>query len=165
MEKIDALESFLKMARERLHIPISTDLYGFNCWLRIENVNGQNMELFSKYVDVICPMYYPSHFPKSFMPKVPYLDRAERIYRQGTFRAYTNTGERSLIRPYVQAFLLGNEYHFSASDRTKYLLNQLKGLFSSGPPPGFTLWNYPNKYEMVNSEFQKYMAQVGRDGI
>jgi hypothetical protein len=160
MEKIDALESFLKMARERLHIPISTDLYGFNCWLRIENVNGQNMELFTKYVDVVCPMYYPSHFPRSFMPKVPYLDRAERIYRQGTFRAYTNAEERSLIRPYVQAFLLGAEYHFSGPERTKYLLNQLEGIFTSNTPPGYTLWNYPNKYDMVNSEFQKYMEKM-----
>ncbi|HEX3046280.1 MAG TPA: putative glycoside hydrolase [Bacillota bacterium] len=160
MEKIDALESFLKMARERLHIPISTDLYGFNCWLRIENVNGQNMELFTKYVDVVCPMYYPSHFPRSFMPKVPYLDRAERIYQQGTFRAYTNAKERSLIRPYVQAFLLGAEYRFSGPERTKYLLNQLEGIFTSNTPPGYTLWNYPNKYDMVNSEFQKYMEKA-----
>ncbi|MCL6588965.1 MAG: hypothetical protein K6U80_03340 [Firmicutes bacterium] len=160
MEKIDALESFLKMARERLHVPVSADLYGFNCWLRIENVNGQNMELFAKYVDVICPMYYPSHFPRSFMNNVPYLERACRIYRQGTFRAYTNAMGQSLIRPYVQAFLLGAEYRFSAPDRTKYLINQLEGVFSSGAPPGFTLWNYPNQYDMVNREFQKYMEEV-----
>jgi hypothetical protein len=148
MEKIDALESFLAKARERLAIPISTDLYGYNCWCRVDSINGQNLDMITNYVDVICPMFYPSHFTKGFMSGVEYLERAKRIYSDGTKRAYVIAGKRTLIRPYVQAFLLGGETKMAPVTYTKYLQNQIEGVMDS-PSPGFTLWNYGNKYFMV----------------
>ncbi|MDC7124509.1 MAG: putative glycoside hydrolase, partial [Spirochaetales bacterium] len=60
MTRINALESFFKLVRQTIHVPISTDLYGFNCYYRMGNWNGQNIDMFSNYVDVICPMWYPS---------------------------------------------------------------------------------------------------------
>ncbi|MEW5815068.1 MAG: putative glycoside hydrolase, partial [Spirochaetota bacterium] len=51
MTKIDALESFLKMARENISIPISSDLYGFNSWFRMGNWIGQSIEIVSFYAD------------------------------------------------------------------------------------------------------------------
>ncbi|MCD6397513.1 MAG: hypothetical protein J7L71_08225 [Spirochaetaceae bacterium] len=83
MSKIDALESFMRVAREKVFIPISTDLYGFNSWYRMGNWIGQNIEMLADYVDVISPMFYPSHFLSSFHGDLEYLDRAEYIYREG----------------------------------------------------------------------------------
>ena len=154
--KTDALESFLAKARERLTIPISTDLYGFNCWSRVDSVNGQNLEMIANYVDVICPMFYPSHFMKSFMPGVEYLERARRIYSDGSKRAFIIAGERAIIRPYVQAFLLGGETKMASATYQKYLQSQLTGV-ASGPSPGFTLWNYPNHYFMVTKQVDEYL--------
>jgi hypothetical protein len=154
-EKVDALESFLAKARERLTIPISTDLYGFNCWSRVDSVNGQNLEMITSYVDVVCPMYYPSHFTRSFMAKVEYLERARRIYGDGSKRAYIIAGRRALIRPYVQAFLLGGERKMGPAAYQKYLQNQIEGVLS-GPSPGFTLWNYGNTYFMVTKPMGEY---------
>ena len=159
-EKIDALESFLVKARERLHIPISTDLYGFNCWTRVDSINGQNLDMITNYVDVICPMYYPSHFTGGFMKGVEYLERAKRIYYDGTRRAYIIADRRSLIRPYVQAFLLGGETRMEPPVYTKYLQKQIEGVMSS-PSPGFTLWNYPNKYFMVTKPLPELMKKEG----
>lgn len=147
-EKIDALESFLAYARERLYVPVSTDLYGFNCWCRVDSVNGQNIELIANYVDVICPMYYPSHFPGRFMPGTAYLDRAKKIYYDGTNRAYSIVKGRSLVRPYVQAFLLGGERKMTKPVYSKYLYNQIEGVLESSSP-SFTLWNFSNDYYMV----------------
>mgnify|MGYP002344841339 CR=1 FL=1 len=158
-EKIDALESFLAMARERLQIPISTDLYGYNCWYRMEGLTGQNIRLFSKYVDVICPMYYPSHFSSGFLPG-DYLERAELIYKEGSFRANTLVTGNSIIRPYVQAFLLNWEFWMTPPVYTEYLLKQVNGVLSSGIP-GFTLWNNSNRYYMVKKPLKEYLLEKG----
>jgi hypothetical protein len=147
-EKSDALESFLAYARERITIPISTDLYGFSCWCRSLSSNGQNLESIADYVDVICPMYYPSHFPGSFMPGVDYLARARKIYYDGTNRAYSIVEGRSIVRPYVQAFRLGKELKMTAPVYTQYLLRQIQGNLAT-VSPGFTLWDYSNSYYMV----------------
>lgn len=148
MTKIDALESFMRIAREKLFIPISTDLYGFNSWYRMGNWIGQNIEMLADYVDVISPMFYPSHFPGSFMNNMEYLERAKFIYKEGTRRARIITDNRSLIRPYVQAFLIGKELKMEYEEYTSYLEVQIEGTIEAGGS-GYTMWNNSNKYYMV----------------
>ena len=92
MSRINALESFFRLIRERVHIPISTDLYGFNTYYRMGNWIGQNIEMLADYVDVICPMYYPSHFPRTFMKELPYLERAEKNLFRGYSTGFRNSG-------------------------------------------------------------------------
>ncbi|MFP4617375.1 MAG: putative glycoside hydrolase [Spirochaetaceae bacterium] len=150
MTKTDALESFLRKARGSIDIPISADLYGFNSWYRMGNWIGQDMEIISEYVDVICPMYYPSHFPSKFMSDGEYLERAYRLYLEGTERAAEITGGKSVIRPYVQAFLLGGELSMEESRYEEYLNRQIEGTLEGGGS-GYTLWNNMNRYYMVNS--------------
>ena len=148
MSRINALESFFRLVRERVHIPISTDLYGFNSYYRMGNWIGQNIEMLAAYVDVICPMYYPSHFPSTFMKNLPYLERAEKIYYEGTIRAAEIVAGRSIIRPYVQAFLLPAEYYMEEEVYQDYLLRQLQGC-RDADSSGWTLWNMSNNYYMV----------------
>ncbi len=148
MTRMDALESFLRKAREVITIPISTDLYGFNSWHRMGNWNGQNIEMVSDYVDVIAPMFYPSHFSKDFLRNLPYLERAKQIYEEGTARALSITGNRSIIRPYIQAFLIGGERNMSETQYSGYLKKQLEGTLKA-PSSGYTLWNAANNYYMV----------------
>jgi len=148
MSKTDAIESFLKIAAERITIPISIDIYGFNGWYRMGNWNGQDIEIIARYADVICPMLYPSHFPRNFLKEIPYLERAEILYKRGTMRAQSIVEGRALIRPFVQAFLIGNELAFDEPDYWEYLVKQLNGVVSAGNP-GFTLWNSSNRYYMV----------------
>lgn len=155
MLKIEALESFLVMTREKISIPVSTDLYGFNSWYRMGNWNGQNIEMVSNYVDVISPMYYPSHFPGEFLEDLPYLERAEEIYREGTKRSSRIVGNRSLIRPYIQAFLMGRELNMEEDEYAMYLNLQVKGSEES-ESSGFSLWNASNRYYMVNDSFTDY---------
>jgi len=157
MTKIDALESFLALSREAIHIPISTDLYGFNSWHRMGRWIGQSIELLADYVDVICPMFYPSHFPIDFIAEIDYLERAKIIYDQGTFRAASITGERAIIRPYIQAFLIGRELEMSTSEYSTYLKQQLAGT-KAAPSSGFTLWNASNRYYMVRESLQPFVV-------
>jgi hypothetical protein len=150
MDLIDALESFLILARQSVHIPLSTDLYGFSTWHRMGNWIGQSIDMLADYVDVICPMFYPSHFPKDFLKSGSYLERARLIYQEGTSRANTIVGGRSLIRPYIQAFLIGGELNMHAPEYSSYLSNQIQGALAA-PSSGFTLWNASNRYYMVTS--------------
>jgi hypothetical protein len=157
MGPIDALESFLTMAREQIHIPISTDLYGFNSWHRMGNWIGQSIEMLSDYVDVICPMFYPSHFPRDFMKNEPYLERGRKIYQEGTSRAASIVGPRSIIRPYVQAFLIGRELSMGQREYSQYLTNEIEGTLAA-PSSGFTLWNASNRYYMVVEPLGPYIS-------
>ncbi len=158
MTKVNALESFLSLARSALTVPIGTDVYGFNAWFRMKYI-GQDIEMFSRYVDVISPMFYPSHFPSDFLGDLRYLPRAERIYSEGTARAVEIAGPGCVIRPYVQAFLIGGELAFEKPTYTGYLIRQLEGL-SASPGSGFTLWNASGRYYMVTPELRKYTGSA-----
>ena len=163
MDMIDALESFLVLVREAIHIPISTDLYGYSTWHRMGNWIGQSTEMLADYVDVICPMYYPSHFPRDFMKNDPYLQRARRIYLEGTLRARAVVDGRSLIRPYVQAFLIGGELAMGVAEYNRYLLNQVQGCLAA-PSSGLTLWNASNRYYMVSSALRPLLEGANPEG-
>ena len=67
----------------------------------------------ARYVDVISPMLYPSHFPRDFLATQPYLPRAEELYYQGVARSARIAGPHVLIRPYIQSCLFGGENRLS----------------------------------------------------
>ena len=159
MRMVDALESFLRMAREELEIPISVDIYGYNGMYRMGNWIGQSAELFAEYVDVICPMFYPSHYPRNYMADIEYFDRARLIYAEGTARAQDIVGGASIIRPYVQAFLIGGELAYDEAEFDTYLRSQLEGALSSRAE-GFTLWNASNRYYMVIEPLTDYTVSA-----
>ncbi len=156
MSRTDVLEAFLSRARQAISIPIGTDVFGFNAWHRMGYL-GQDIEIFSRYVDVISPMFYPSHFHPDFLPGLQYLDKAKYIYRAGSDRAVRITDGRVVIRPYVQAFLIGKELQYEKPQYTRYLLNQLDGVAESGAS-GFSLWNASGRYYMVTTNLLPYTS-------
>ncbi|TVR88011.1 MAG: hypothetical protein EA428_12345 [Spirochaetaceae bacterium] len=145
-DRVAALSTFLSKAREALELPIGVDVYGFNAWYRMVYL-GQDIEEMARYVDVISPMLYPSHFPRSFHGEYEYLDWAEFLYREGSLRSTVISGG-VLIRPYIQAFLIGSELQFSTPYYREYLLRQLAGSREGGAS-GFTLWNASGRYYMI----------------
>ena len=155
MRRMDAIESFLALARERLQVPISTDLFGFNSWYRAGNFIGQDIGVLAEYADVISPMFYPSHFPSHFLHDRSYVDRAYAIYETGVRRAQRMVQGRAHIRPYVQAFLIGPELRMEEDEYGRYLTRQLDGNRAAAGS-GFTLWNASNRYYMVTEPLQPY---------
>ncbi len=148
-DRVQALEGFLSLARERIGIPISIDVFGFNGWARMSYL-GQDITRLAQYVDAISPMFYPSHFPRSFMPQFTYLERAYLIYDLGSRRAVELASSHvgTVIRPYVQAFLIQEELAFERPTYLRYLELQLEGVEASGVA-GFTLWNASGRYYML----------------
>ncbi len=146
-DRVQALEGFLAAAREAIDLPIGIDVFGFNAWSRM-NYLGQDVQRLAAYVDVISPMFYPSHFARSFLPQFSYLDRARVIYDFGTRRAIEMAGADTLIRPYIQAFLIGQELEFEFATYRRYLDLQVEASIAAGAS-GFTLWNASGRYYML----------------
>lgn len=147
-DRVEALSTFLRRARRVISIPIGIDVFGFNGWYRMSYL-GQDIAALSRYVDVISPMLYPSHFPREFLGDIPYLEWGETLYREGVARGRRITDDRVLIRPYIQAFLIGGELRFEEPTYTDYLKHQIRGA-EAGGGSGFTLWNFSGRYYMVS---------------
>ena len=139
-----ALESFLRFARQELVVPISVDIYGANGWYRSSTRTGQNVEMFADYVDVICPMLYPSHFEQAFMAQAPAELRPYRIYKLGTLRNRAIARGKVLVRPYVQAFYLDVSYD-KAYYGPAYVEQEMRGV-REGANQGMTFWNNSGRY-------------------
>ena len=150
MKVVDAIESYLKRAREVLTLPISVNVFGYNGWF-VTNALGQNIERLALYVDALSPMTYPSHYHPAFLGATPYLKKANMLYKVGSDRAAFYTKNQALIRQYVQAFLLGAERKFSEEKYCNYMKAQLAGIYHS-KGSGFLLWNAANNYYMVKQD-------------
>ncbi|MDR1178026.1 MAG: hypothetical protein LBK64_04290 [Spirochaetaceae bacterium] len=144
MDMESAVLSFLRHVRSRISAPISIDIYGANGWYRTGARTGQEVELLAPYVDVICPMYYPSHFEQDFLAQDPAELRPYRIYYQGTRRARSIGRGQVIVRPYVQAFYLNVAYDRRYYDET-YVLREAQGVWDAGKP-GLTYWNNTGRY-------------------
>jgi len=147
MDMESAILSFLRHARSKVKAPISIDIYGANGWYRTGARTGQEVELLAPWVDVICPMYYPSHFEQNFLAQPPEELRPLRIYHIGTLRTERIARKQVVIRPYVQAFFLNVSYdrkYYSP----EYVRQQVKGVRAAGYP-GLTYWNAVGRYEDV----------------
>ncbi len=152
MDKEGAIFSFLSYARENLSVPISIDIYGANGYYRTDARTGQDVENLRKYVDVICPMFYPSHFSEDFQYRDPVEDRPYRIYYFGTLRNYFIGRKELVIRPYVQAFNLYGQF-----DRkyygSRYIANEISGV-EDGVDLGYTFWNMGMKYSIISDAYK-----------
>jgi hypothetical protein len=156
MDKESALASFLRYARDNIAAPISIDIYGANGWYRSGVRTGQDVELMAKYVDVICPMLYPSHFEQGFLAQAPAAERPYRIYKVGALRNAYIARKKVVIRPYVQAFFLNVSYDraFYGPD---YVKREIAGVRDS-INLGLTFWNNSGRYDDLP------VLDVGPDG-
>ncbi|MDR1900847.1 MAG: hypothetical protein LBQ88_01000 [Treponema sp.] len=144
MDMESAILSFLRHVRPRIKAPISIDIYGANGWYRTGARTGQEVELLASYVDVICPMYYPSHFEQDFLAQAPAEDRPYRIYRMGTERTSRIAKDRIIVRPWVQAFYLNVSYDKKYYNED-YVRKEVEGIEDAGSP-GLTYWNNSGRY-------------------
>jgi hypothetical protein len=147
MDKESALMSFLSYARENVAAPISVDIYGANGWYRTGVRTGQDVEMLQRYVDVICPMYYPSHFEQDFYAMAPAEERPYRIYYYGTLRNTYIGRYRVAVRPWVQAFKMNVRYDNKYYDKA-YVVREVTGVRAAADM-GMTFWNNSGRYDDI----------------
>ncbi|MGN0739372.1 MAG: putative glycoside hydrolase [Treponema sp.] len=150
MDKESALISFLSYARENIHAPIGIDIYGANGWYRTAARTGQDVETLAEYVDVICPMFYPSHFENKFLNYEPYEERPYRIYFYGTYRNTIIARNKVVVRPWVQTFFLNVPYDRTYYD-TEYVRKEMFGVRDS-VNRGYMHWNNAGNYAKLSPD-------------
>ncbi len=144
MTRESALMSFLSYARKNVDAPIGIDIYGANGWYRTGARTGQDVEILARSVDVICPMFYPSHFENTFLAHEPEADRPYRIYFYGSYRNAVIGRNRILVRSWIQAFYLNVSYDRKYYN-TEYIRKELFGVRDS-TNSGFMHWNNSGRY-------------------
>jgi hypothetical protein len=147
MDMESAIRACLRHIRSRGSAPFSIDIYGANGWYRTGARTGQEVELLAPWVDVICPMYYPSHFEQDFLAHNPPELRPWRVYYQGTLRTARIGRGQAIVRPYVQAFFLNVSYDRRYYNND-YIRLQVEGVRAAGPG-GFTYWNNSGRYDDI----------------
>lgn len=161
MDKESALISFLSYARANIDAPIGIDIYGANGWYRSGTRTGQDAEMLAEYVDVIGPMFYPSHFEQSFLNYEPYSDRTYRIYYYGSFRNTILCRNRAIIRPWIQCFYLNVSY-----DRKYYNSDYIKKEFFGTRDSinrGYMCWNNSGEYGPTPADVTDTEPFIGSD--
>jgi hypothetical protein len=160
MDKESALISFLSYARKNIDAPVGIDIYGANGWYRSGTRTGQDAEMLSEYVDVIAPMFYPSHFEQTFLNYPPVADRTYRIYYYGSFRNTVMARNRAVIRPWVQAFYLGVSYDKLYYDED-YIEKQYFGVRDS-IDRGYMCWNNSGDYDILPPDITAESVFTGK---
>lgn len=146
----EALISFLKKARRALRVPISIDIFGYTAIYQWGDWIGQDVTELSRYVDVISPMFYPSHYTGGYAAGYG----AKRIFYTiylSCKRARELSGS-VIIRPYIQAF-----YYKDNSDGycVDYIGWELDGLAKSGMKD-YIFWNDLSEYTILIRGLRKY---------
>ena len=70
LTRTECIGKFLETAYRKLKptgVTISVDVFGLVAWKTEDFGVGQKLEAMAPNVDVFCPMFYPSHFPKGFI--------------------------------------------------------------------------------------------------
>jgi len=148
----EALESFLKRARETITAPISIDLFGYMAIYKAGNSIGQDLPVMARYVDVVSPMFYPSHFSSSFAAGFG----SKQIYYLMLIsckRAKELMGG-AYLRPYIQAFYYKSNWYNYGPDYIGWELDAIK---ASGNGD-FIFWNNLVEYSVLIGGMKKYLG-------
>ncbi len=137
--KVKTIGTFLKTAKEALHplgATISVDLFGLVAWKKDDFGVGQRIEEIAPHVDAICPMLYPSHFPKGFLGKDNPGAFPKEIMSKSVQRLLARTS--TPIRPWIQGFWYTPEE----------IVAQIEGVMQAGVKE-WLVWNPASNYERM----------------
>ncbi|MCM3747136.1 putative glycoside hydrolase [Paenibacillus pasadenensis] len=157
LNRVDAVAGFVKYAREQmadLGVRVSVDIFGYAASVPAAEGIGQDFVKISKYVDVISPMVYPSHYSTGWYgakapDRAPYdvikgsmVDTHKKLDPLGSFKP--------VIRPWIQDFTAswlgkGNYMKYGKAE----VEAQIKALNDTGVKE-YLLWNAGNNYTEAN---------------
>jgi len=148
--KEDVIRNFLKYAKtelNKMNIPVSADIFGLVLSVADDLNIGQKYEKVIEAVDYVCPMVYPSHYPKgTFCIAEPDLHPYETIDQAVKAALKKVPSSNTKMRPWIQDFSLGNPYG------KEQLEAQIKALEDNGIYE-WLLWNPKNRYEASRYNF------------
>ncbi|MDI6731453.1 MAG: putative glycoside hydrolase [Candidatus Margulisbacteria bacterium] len=148
VSRVDIICTFLEEARRRTqkyNVSLAVDIFGVTAWQSQNDINslGQDLKRMAKYIDVISPMLYPSHFHNGYDGFAnPGSEPYYFIYAGTAKTKEILSGEAVAIIPWVQGFNLR-----SPNFGTGYISEQIKAAQDAGAT-GFLIWNARNDYSV-----------------
>ncbi len=123
-------------------VKLSADLFGRIVYNRNDEI-GQKVEIFSKYMDVLYPMLYPSHYTGD----TARMAKPGETVKEGTLKGLDRVkGTDVKIQPYIQAF--GYMVGHARVNLDRYIKLQIDAVESTGAR-GWVAWNARGDYEPV----------------
>jgi hypothetical protein len=152
--KVDVINNYLKETRARIKqygVSIAVDIFGVTAWQsRKDSANlGQDIQQMAKYIDVLSPMLYPSHFHNGYdgfahPGSEPYYFINSGIKRTQALLS----NEAVAIVPWLQGFNMRSP-NFGPS----YITAQVKACQDAGVNR-YLFWNANNNYETTFTALQ-----------
>ncbi|BBO67090.1 hypothetical protein DSCA_10200 [Desulfosarcina alkanivorans] len=147
--KSECIASFLEEAYRELKplgVSVSADIFGLTAWKTDDFGVGQVLEKMAPHLDVICPMFYPSHFPAGFLgKKTP--GEFPAVIMEASMRSMMNrTGKP--IRPWIQGFWYP----------PRQIGAQIEGI-EKASGQSWSIWNPSGRYGL------SYQAMAERSGV
>ena len=143
IEREDLIVEFLKKAYISLKphgVNVAVDLYGYTTWLESMKQEGQNISKIENWVDVICPMLYPSHFHNDFKKNTN--PREYYIVYESLVNGYETIGREKFV-----AYIQGFDYK-SPNFGPEYIGNQIKAV-RDAKARGYIVWNARSDYSVL----------------
>ncbi len=146
LPKACILQSFfshLHHASKAWGVPISADVFGMVLTAQDDLNIGQVLEVAAPYFDFICPMIYPSHYPRGFQkfsnPADHPYDIVSTVLKSGSLRLQKAGYPPTKLRAWLQDFNLKAVY-----DAPK-IQAQHKGVYDAGLT-SWMMWDPRNTY-------------------
>jgi hypothetical protein len=155
ISRVKIINSFLESVRKRIkkyNVSIAVDIFGVTAWQSVNDKEtlGQDLKSMAKHIDVLSPMFYPSHFHSGY----------DGVENPGEHPYYfVNTGvkkareiisnEAVSVVPWLQGFDLRSPNFGPA-----YILEQIRACRDEGIDC-FLVWNANNDYRATFSALQK----------
>lgn len=149
-DRLQVIGAFLEKANKVLKplgATISVDLFGFVAWMTYDFGVGQRIEEIAPHVDALCPMLYPSHFPKNFGGKDDPAKHPREIMEESMNRLKKRT--KADIRAWVQGFW------YEPGDITA----QIKGIEAAGYS-SYLIWSPSSRYDVTYTALAAYQNKT-----
>lgn len=155
VSRVDIICEFLKEVRERTaryNTSLAVDIFGVTAWQSKKDVKnlGQDLKQMAKYIDVLSPMFYPSHFHAGYDG---YANPGSQPYY------FVNVGvkktreilstEATVIVPWIQGFNMSSPNYGPG-----YITEQVKAA-KEGGAKGYLIWNARNVYAVPFAALKK----------
>lgn len=119
---------------------MSLDMFGFVMERHDGMSIGQKLESAVDETDYICPMMYPSHYPKTHLGFVNSAEHPAEIIENGVKKGLPYfDGHRAKFRPWIQDFNLGAKYD---AIKIRAEIDTVEKYTTAG----WLLWNASNRY-------------------
>lgn len=151
--RVDVVAEFVQYAREQLNplgVRVSVDIFGYAASVPAAEGIGQDFNKISKYVDVISPMVYPSHYSTGWFGSAvpdaaPYTTiNGAMIDTHKKLEPLDEIGQKPIIRPWIQDFTATWVKGYIPY-RKNEIEEQIRALKDNGIDE-YLLWNSGNRY-------------------